>query len=552
MRYRTEIDGLRAIAVVSVILFHAGFEFFSGGFVGVDVFFVISGYLITTIILAEMQEGKFSLIQFYERRARRILPALFFVMAVCMPFAWMWLAPQDMKDFAQSLVAVTTFSSNILFGIEGGYFDTATELKPLLHTWSLAIEEQYYVFFPLFLMLTLKVGRRWTITTLVLIAGLSLALAQSSAINSPGGAFYSLPDRGWELLIGSFVAFYLSQKKQISGNQLLSFLGLTLIVYSIFFFNKHTPFPSLYTLVPTIGAALIILFTSSHAVVYHLLSQKLLVGIGLISYSAYLWHQPLFVFYRHAPIVETSRTGFILLILLTFFLSYLSWRFIESPFRNKSAICRKRIFAFALSTSAIFFMIGVSGYFKDGFTSRQSAESNSVLKSVQASPKREECHTHVNGFDYRKPNLACVYHNSGATWATFGDSHTVELAYALANELQPKNDGVFHYSSSGCLPEFGIIEIRDPCSLWSEEAASEIINNKNIKNVVVSYRIQAALFGGHETAYPRLANSISAKVRAKRWEAYVRLLQHFVNNGKEVFLVLQAPELPKKNRATYF
>ena len=150
MRYRPEIDGLRAIAVIPVILFHAGFETFSGGLIGVDVFFVISGYLITSIILSEMDEGKFNLINFYVRRMRRILPALFFIMALCIPFAWMWLIPSDLKDFSQSLIAVPTFSSNILFWREIGYFQTAAQFKPLLHTWSLAVEEQYYILFPLF------------------------------------------------------------------------------------------------------------------------------------------------------------------------------------------------------------------------------------------------------------------------------------------------------------------------------------------------------------------------------------------------------------------
>ena len=149
MRYRAEIDGLRAVAVIPVLLFHAGFALFGGGFVGVDVFFVISGYLITTLIIAELDNGSFSLVRFYERRARRILPALFFVCLACIPLAWLWLTSSDMKSFAQSLVAVATFWSNVLFWYQSGYFDTSAELKPLLHTWSLAVEEQYYIFFPL-------------------------------------------------------------------------------------------------------------------------------------------------------------------------------------------------------------------------------------------------------------------------------------------------------------------------------------------------------------------------------------------------------------------
>lgn len=178
MDYRREIDGLRALAVVPVILFHAGFDMFSGGFVGVDVFFVISGYLITTIILAELEQNKFSIVNFYERRARRILPALFFVMLVCIPFAWFWLLPSDMMDFSQSLIAVSVFASNILFWHQSGYFDTAAELKPLLHTWSLAVEEQYYVLFPLFLVLVWKLDKRWILVMLGLAFVTSLAVAQ--------------------------------------------------------------------------------------------------------------------------------------------------------------------------------------------------------------------------------------------------------------------------------------------------------------------------------------------------------------------------------------
>jgi peptidoglycan/LPS O-acetylase OafA/YrhL len=177
MDYRREIDGLRALAVLPVILFHAGFDSFSGGFVGVDVFFVISGYLITTIILSELEEGTFSIVNFYERRARRILPALFLVILVCIPFAWLWLLPIDMKDFSRSLVAVSFFASNILFWRESGYFDTAAELKPLLHTWSLALEKQFYVLFPLILILFWKIGKRWILVLLGLVCFDDLVLA---------------------------------------------------------------------------------------------------------------------------------------------------------------------------------------------------------------------------------------------------------------------------------------------------------------------------------------------------------------------------------------
>ena len=241
MKYRAEIDGLRALAVLPVIFFHAGFSLFEGGFVGVDIFFVISGYLITSIIISEIVEERFTILNFYERRARRILPALFFVMAVCVPFAWFWLAPNDLKSFGGSLIATSTFSSNIFFWLDSNYFGLAAELKPLLHTWSLAVEEQFYILFPLFLLMTWKLGRKILIALLFLLFVLSLFLADWASIHQPAFNFFLLPTRGWELLIGAFIAFYLSYFKTLnfsnSANEALCFLGLFLVIYSIIYFE---------------------------------------------------------------------------------------------------------------------------------------------------------------------------------------------------------------------------------------------------------------------------------------------------------------------------
>src|SRR5690606_20556484 len=193
MNYRREIDGLRALAVLPVLLFHAGYETFSGGFVGVDVFFVISGYLITALMLAEFEQGKFSIVSFYERRARRILPALFLVLFVSILLAWFCLAPRDMKDFSETLAAVSVFTSNILFWRQSGYFETASELKPLLHTWSLAVEEQYYILFPVFLMLLWKFRKRLIFAALMVVGIASLAAAEWGAYNKPDMTFFLLP-----------------------------------------------------------------------------------------------------------------------------------------------------------------------------------------------------------------------------------------------------------------------------------------------------------------------------------------------------------------------
>jgi peptidoglycan/LPS O-acetylase OafA/YrhL len=238
MKYRREIDGLRALAVLPVILFHADFNLFSGGYIGVDVFFVISGYLITKIILAELKQGNFSIISFYERRARRILPALFFVMAISIPFAWILLSPFDLNSFSKSLIAVPLFVSNFFFWRDGGYFQTASELKPLLHTWSLAVEEQYYLFFPIFLIFLWKLGKRWALLSIYLVAIVSLLIAQLGSIYKPIPNFLLLPNRAWELAIGALVVFYISNKKLTalpsSIKQILSLFGILLITISIF------------------------------------------------------------------------------------------------------------------------------------------------------------------------------------------------------------------------------------------------------------------------------------------------------------------------------
>jgi peptidoglycan/LPS O-acetylase OafA/YrhL len=335
--YRPEIDGLRAIAVVPVIFFHAGFESFSGGFVGVDVFFVISGYLITSIIHGEIQSGKFSITGFYERRARRILPALFFVCLTCIPFAWVLMTPDQLTDFAQSLIAVILFSSNVLFWQEAGYFAPAAELKPLLHTWSLAVEEQFYVLFPLLLLLLSRAASRTVLSIIVFITLGSLALSEWASHTYPTAGFFLLPTRAWELGAGAILALTNKDiwRPQLLVGQLGSALGLFLILYAVFVFDENVPFPGLWALVPTLGTVLLILYAQPQTIIGTILGRPLIVGVGLISYSAYLWHQPIFAFSRLRLIDEPAKSTYLYLIALTFCLAYLSWRFVERPFREQ-------------------------------------------------------------------------------------------------------------------------------------------------------------------------------------------------------------------------
>ncbi|MDO3720318.1 acyltransferase family protein [Marinobacter sp. chi1] len=388
MKYRREIDGLRALAVVPVVLFHAGFSLFSGGYVGVDVFFVISGYLITTILLAELHAEKFSIVKFYERRARRLLPALFLVMACCLPFAWLWLLPEDMVDFGQSLMAVVGFVSNLLFWREEtGYFNTAAELKPLLHTWSLAVEEQFYLLFPLLLMLLWKLPRTGLLVLLAFVSAISLAIAQWGAHNQPAAAWFLLPTRAWELGIGALVAMHLHNKPldaQARGgfNQLMSLVGIGMIAWAIFFFDDNTPFPGVWGLLPVVGTALVILFATPATLGGKLLGARSMVGVGLISYSAYLWHQPLLAFARQRNIVELELPVVWSLIVATFVLAWLSWRYVETPFRHASTVSRKQVFSFSAAGMMAFFAVGTTSWATNGFDGRVQGELAEGLLAV--------------------------------------------------------------------------------------------------------------------------------------------------------------------------
>lgn len=360
MEYRREIDGLRALAVLPVILYHAGF---TGGFVGVDIFFVISGYLITSIILAELKGNSFSLLKFYERRARRILPALFLVMTVSSIFAYFWLLPDELKNFGQSLVATTLSSNNVLLAMTSGYWTLASEFKPLLHTWSLGVEEQYYVIFPIFMMLGWRYFKPILSVIIIAFFFVSLVVASYGVFWKPDLAFYLLPSRAWEIIIGSLIAFYSTRICDgIHGQKLkqsLGLLGFSLILFSIFVFDRNTPSPGLYMLVPVIGAALVILFATKETIAGRILGSRPMVGLGLISYSAYLWHQPVFAFARIYSVNAPNLLVMLFLALMSIVLAYLTWRFVETPFRRKNGFSKVSIWCSALILSVFFIALGL-------------------------------------------------------------------------------------------------------------------------------------------------------------------------------------------------
>ncbi|MEL7444438.1 MAG: acyltransferase family protein [Pseudomonadota bacterium] len=373
--YRPEIDGLRAVAVLSVLVYHAGFTvsdtlLLSGGFLGVDIFFVISGYLITKIILEDLEVGKFSIAKFYDRRARRILPALLVVMTAALVVGWYWLTPKAMTEFAGSAVASLLFTSNVWFLLEDSYWAEPSALKPLLHTWSLAVEEQFYLFFPLLLMAIWRFARDRILLVFLVLFVASLGLAEWASRAMPEANFYLLPFRGWELLLGSILVVLEPRSKRLRLGRgiyrLATAFGLIAILGSMVLFDSDTRHPSIATLVPVLGTGAIILFARKEDHVIGLLSFRPFVWVGLISYSLYLWHFPILAFaqIRETELSDLQRLG---LLGLSAVLAIITYFAIEQPARNRGVVRLSMLFptiggASVLLAASFLFLIVQDGY----------------------------------------------------------------------------------------------------------------------------------------------------------------------------------------------
>lgn len=489
MEYRREIDGLRAIAVLSVVFFHAGIDAFNGGFVGVDVFFVISGYLITKIIIEEIDRQAFSLMNFYDRRARRILPALALVLAVCIPFSWWLLPPTEMKDFSESVFATMLFSSNILFWTETGYFATAAELKPLLHTWSLAVEEQFYLFFPLFLMVFWRFGKRTLVILLLLLLLSSLALAHWAVSAKPSAAFFLLPTRGWELLVGALAAFFLqsgaSDKTQRLLRELCGLLGLFLIFVSVLVYDNSTPFPGLHALMPTVGTLLIIVFATQQTLVGRWIGNKFLVAIGLISYSAYLWHHPIFAYAKYSSIPPSWAFSAVLIVLV-FLLAHFSWKYVETPFRDRRRFSRRKIMSLSAAVVMIFSGFGIIGHVADGFASRPHLLKFSDLSYDVSRFKYIQCDRNLAGVE---PTLSSCYgEGSIPTALMIGDSHADDKFNGIERVFPEYNWMML--GNSSCPPLKGV-EFRSldgiVCTERMEKIFSYVDAQASVELVILSF-----------------------------------------------------------------
>jgi peptidoglycan/LPS O-acetylase OafA/YrhL len=480
--YRADIDGLRGVAVLSVLLYHAGVSHFSGGYVGVDVFFVISGYLIATIILREIENQTFSVARFYERRIRRIFPALFLTIGLTGAAAGLLLTPAHLKATAESAVGVTMFVSNLLFWRESGYFDALADAKPLLHTWSLAVEEQFYILFPLVLIAIRRFGRSRFGLWLFICAFASLALDVYATYTRPVAAFYFAPLRAWELIVGAIVASgVLPEPSQARTRSALAWVGILLIVGSVLEYNSDTRFPGIAALGPTIGAAMLVCAgTTSDALITRVLAARPLVFIGLISYSLYLLHWPLIVFTRYLLIREMNGVVLTALLSATIVLATLAWRFVEQPFRSMR-VPRRRIFELAGAVMTVTVLIGAFIDNQDGLPQR--------FPYVEA--RSRAC-------DDRRPEdqggLCTLGWMTPPTFLLWGDSHAAALAPGFSTAASIHKVGGYEAVESGCPPLTGIevhwhaVPGLPSCAAFNEDVLKYVRARPSLHKIILAAR----------------------------------------------------------------
>lgn len=488
--YRPEIDGLRAIAITPVILFHSGFEPFKGGYLGVDVFFVISGYLITSIIVNDINLNKFKFSEFYLRRARRILPALLFTMLLCIPLAYFTLFPRDYQNFSGSLNTTLIFLSNIFFWkVSGGYFSTRAELQPLLHTWSLAVEEQFYLLYPILIYLlrrSFKLDYRYFLIAIGLI---SLFYSEYLSYSDPDASFFLFHTRAWELIAGALCLNIKSNKNE-NINNAISSMGLLSLI-AVFFLipnGNHTH----QRLFPVILTSILIIFSTPQTLSYKLLTQNKLVLIGTLSYSAYLIHQPLLAFARNIAIFEISKTATFIILLSIFPLSYLQNHWIENPFRNpdKSNLSNSKFLKIFGSLSLFILAMGLLGELTKGLPQRPIA----LLKNTNYAEReidkfRDEC---IDGSEFSKiisePRCHLGAKKDKINFMLLGDSFSAAIADGIDRATKDLNLSGLLLGMHACLPVLGIgteyVPVKLPCENYQNKLI-EYINEVSPEIIIL-------------------------------------------------------------------
>ncbi len=494
-RYRPDIDGLRAVAVLGVLLFHFGIPGFPGGFVGVDVFFVISGFLITRLIVDEASEsGTFSFANFYLRRARRLLPAMLTTFLVCFIVAFLLFSPPEFERFAGSLVYALFSLSNFYFWQEAGYFDAAALTKPLLHTWSLAVEEQFYFIWPTLLVLLLTCLRqRYALAAIVALALLSLACAEYLLSVDPAAAFYLLPARGVELAIGAMMVWVvrLHLRHELLQEVLLA-LGLALILAAVLLYDAETPFPGVSSLVPCAGAALAI-YAGRARILGLLLRNPVSVWVGRASYSIYLVHWPLLVFYGAYTFREPTMQESIVLLIVSLALGWLQYRFIEQRYRyaDRSHSLSPPAFGLASALLVLLLMLPASTVWATGGAAWRIPEDRVVRSNAEWLTLQRTRYCSSLDPAASAALLPCQnFRNSDQDLFIWGDSHAQHLVAGVSHAFPDHN--VYVAYSSGCVTQNGFAGyIREHPT--EADTASCINHNKEVLELLRGHRPSAVI-----------------------------------------------------------
>ena len=537
MTFRNDINGLRAIAVLSVVIFHFFESALPGGFVGVDVFFVISGFLMTAIICNKLEKDAFNLWEFYYSRANRIIPALVTLCSVLIILGWLFLSPYEYSELGKQVASSVTFTSNILYYTQSGYFSSNSMENWLLHTWSLSVEWQFYILYPLAIFIIHRfVGLKALRSLVPVMALISLSLSIWLTPKNPSLAYFVLPTRAWEMLAGG-VVFLFPMKMNSRLKLVVTLLGIFAIALSCFIFSENTLWPGYAALLPAVGAALIICANHQKNLVLNKSAMQL---IGSWSYSIYLWHWPFVVaIYTYKLGIEYSVLCFALSILMGF----LSFKFIESvSFTNKGISLKERLTNKSVLSSITVALLGLTIFVSTGFIQLAPAQYQTLISDVQPSPLRNRCHIE----SHQPPENACTYfHEENAKWATFGDSHSVELAFALGTELKQLNEGIMHFSFSDCAPAYGMPHSFSKCAKWYNESIDYISTNAEIENVVFVHRYSSQIVGGSNKAYPNQPNSNRTERTHLLLHNIDRAIAKLAATKQNVFIIYPIPELPQ-------
>ena len=559
--YRPDIDGLRAVAILPVVLFHAGLGGLSGGFVGVDVFFVISGFLITRLIREEIDAGTFSLANFYERRIRRLFPALF-AMLLLTSLAAIWLLlPADLADFGKSVAATSLFASNFLFWQELGYFGRAAEETPLLHTWSLAVEEQFYVLYPLFLVfVAARLGRRYVAATATVTA-VSFLFSVTAVAMHWDAAFYLAPSRAWELGTGALLALgAVPAWRTWRVRTLAALLGAAAIGWSVVVYSPATAFPGAAALVPCLGTAAVLWAGSGgRNLVGDALSTRPVVLVGLVSYSLYLWHWPLLALVRYYLVRELTATETSVVLAVSAVAAIASWRFVERPFRGKSGILeRRQLFVATLAVMGVIATIGVGAIVAEGWPMRLDADVRRIIDGANDRRSHQWKCGNVAPSAARAGHLCLTGSESAGkpAFIIWGDSHARVLVDAVGAAATRRGMAGEIAVRVGCAPLIGAARVaRDEdqeCVAFNEAVVDHISVSPEITDVVLAGRwglmAEALRYGREPGATVFLTDSSSQETsRAESRRVFARSLRRSVETlvglGKRVWIVASVPEI---------